>query len=148
MKSLTPVDVCRVIDTLSAWLRQPEQSELGRSFADWLGAVLLPRRMPCVAVPELENLQEARTLLAEPVKEWTKQWREEGREKGLEKGLEKGRQEGRKEGEAQFLIRLLERKFGLLDDEIRQRIDAADRDQLLEWGERILKAERIEEVFC
>jgi hypothetical protein len=117
-------------------LRQPEQSELGRSFAGWLREVLLPRRMPGVAMPALENLQEVRTLLAERVKEWTQQWREEGRE------------EGRKEAESQFLVRLLERKFGVLDDEIRRRIDAADRDRLLEWSERILTAERLEEIFC
>jgi hypothetical protein len=69
----SPADVCRVLDTLGAWLRQPQQAELGRSFVDWLREVLLPRRMPGVDMPELENLREVRTLLAERVKEWTQQ---------------------------------------------------------------------------
>ncbi|MFV1995842.1 MAG: DUF4351 domain-containing protein, partial [Verrucomicrobiales bacterium] len=99
--------------------------------------------MPGVEMPKLENLREARTLLAERVKEWTRQWREEG----LEEGLEKGREEGRKEGKSQLLARQLERKFGPLDEEIRRRIEEAGADQLLEWGERILTAERLEEVF-
>lgn len=125
----------RVLDALGTWLRQPEQSELGRSFVDWLRVVLLPRRMPGVDWPQLENLGEVRTLLAERVKEWTRQWREEGLA------------EGRKEGGAALLIRQFERKFGPLDEAIRRRINEADADQLLLWGERILTADRAEDVF-
>ena len=52
------------------------------------------------------------------------------------------------EGEAALLIRLLERKFGPLAPEHRARIDAADAETLLVWGERILTAETIEAVLA
>ena len=160
-----PEDVCQVIEALGAWLQRSEQSELRRAFVGWLREVLLPRRMPEAKsrIPELENLQEVRTLLAERVQEWTKQWREEGRkegrkegvqegiEKGIEQGIEQGRAEGiaegRKEGQARLLIRLLERKFGLLDAEVHRRISEADADRLLVWGEQLMTADHLEDVF-
>jgi hypothetical protein len=41
----------------------------------------------------------------------------------------------------------LERKFGPLAAEHRARIDAADAETLLRWGERLLSAETIDDVF-
>jgi hypothetical protein len=38
-------------------------------------------------------------------------------------------------------------KFGLLSSETEERILAADADRLLEWSERVLTAERLEDVF-
>ena len=62
--------------------------------------------------------------------------------------LMEGRQEGRKEGEEALLVRLLERKFGPLDRTTRTRVRQADAERLLEWGERLLTAERLEQVFA
>ena len=140
-----------VIEALVEWLQKPEQSDLRRAFVGWLRQVLLPRRMPEAEVPELENLQEVRTLLAERVKEWSEQWRDEGRREGRREGRQEGREEGlregRQEGEALLLMRLLERKFGPLEPMIRQRITEADADRLLAWGEQLLTADRLEKVF-
>ena len=75
-------------------------------------------------------------MLAERVKEWTMDWKQQGIE------------EGRKEGEAAVLLRQIERKFGAEAAEAyRTRIDQADADTLLLWSERILTAERVEELF-
>lgn len=41
-------------------------------------------------LPEIENLEEAHTMLSKTVVEWTRQWRQEGLEEALKKGLEKG----------------------------------------------------------
>ena len=46
-----------------------------------------------------------------------------------------------------MLLRLLEHRFHALDEPTRKRIESADADQLLEWGERVLTAERLEDVF-
>ena len=70
-------------------------------------------------------------MLAERVKEWTKQWHDKGRQ----------------EGEAAVLRRLLERRFGNLDEESERRITSADSDQLLGWCDRVLAATNIEEIF-
>jgi len=74
-------------------------------------------------------------MLAERIDEWNRQV------------LEKGRQEGRQEGEVRLVLRLLEEKFGVLDDRSRERVRAADADRLLDWGTRILKARRLQDIF-
>ena len=55
---------------------------------------------PGIAVPE--ELLEVRNMLATRAETWKQQW------------LQEGRQEGRQEGEAALLVRLLERRFGVL----------------------------------
>ncbi len=54
---------------------------------------------------------------------------------------------GREEGEAVMLLRLIERKFGVVTEDTRRLIEAGDSEQLLEWGERILTATDISDVF-
>jgi len=44
-------------------------------------------------------------------------------------------------------MRQLEHKFGPLEATIRQRIVEADTDRLLAWGEQLLTADRLEDVF-
>ncbi len=68
-------------------------------------------------------------------------------EQSRQQGLEQGREQGLQQGEASVLIRLMERKFGSLTTDQRQRIEAADADTLLAWSERILTASSAEEVF-
>jgi predicted transposase YdaD len=80
------------------------------------------------------ELEEVRPMLRETVKEWTREWKNEG----LREGLSEGRREGRREGEARLLMRLLELKFGPLKPEDQARIDGADAERLLAWGERVL----------
>ena len=68
-------------------------------------------------------------------------------EKRLEEWSRQERETGRQEGEAQLLMTMLEQKFGPLDEVSRKRIRSADPNRLLEWGKRILRAERLTEVF-
>ena len=82
-------------------------------------------------------------MLAERVKEWTQNWKQQG----IEEGRQIGWQEGLQEGEAGLLLRLLERRFGPVDEVIRTRVRSADSQTLLIWGEQILTAQTIEEVF-
>lgn len=65
----------------------------------------------------------------------------------IEKWNQEIREEGRQEGEAALLIRQLERKFGSLDPQIRKRVEGAEPERLFEWGDRVLTAERLEDVF-
>jgi hypothetical protein len=52
-----------------------------------------------------------------------------------------------REGEARMLLRQLRLKFGPLDAATEERVRSADADRLLEWGDRILSAERLEDLF-
>ena len=46
-----------------------------------------------------------------------------------------------------MLFRQMERKFGKGSEKVKQKIEAADSDTLLEWGEKILNASTIDDVF-
>jgi hypothetical protein len=74
-------------------------------------------------------------VLAERIDRWNRELQE------------KGRQEGRQEATAQVLLRQLHLKFGPLAPEVEERVRSTDADRLLEWSERILTSERLEEVF-
>lgn len=79
-------------------------------------------------------------MLAERIDEWNRKLAEES--------LQKGRHEGRKEGEAHALLRLLEKKFGALPKGAQRRIAGAELERLLEWFDRAMTAERLEDVFA
>jgi Holliday junction resolvase len=51
------------------------------------------------------------------------------------------------QGVAAVLLRQMERKFGILTPETRQRIVEADAETLLAWSDRILTAQTPEEVL-
>jgi flagellar biosynthesis/type III secretory pathway protein FliH len=74
---------------------------------------------------------------------WYEQWRQEGKAEGLREGLE----QGRRQGEAELLMRQLRRKFGSVPRKIQTRLRNAQPEQLLDWGERLLTANSLEEVF-
>jgi flagellar biosynthesis/type III secretory pathway protein FliH len=70
---------------------------------------------------------------------WYEQWRQEGLREGLE--------QGRRQGEAELLLRQLRRKFGSVPRKIQTRLRNAQPEQLLEWGERLVTANSLEEIF-
>lgn len=61
--------------------------------------------------------------------------------------FEQGKIEGKIEGETLFLERLLQAKFGKLSQSYQHRIAAADPETLLSWGERVLNASTLAEIF-
>jgi len=63
-------------------------------------------------------------------------------------GIEKGMQQGMQQGEANMLLRQMTRKYGVdVTAAYREQIEKADAETLLEWSERLLFAEKIEEIF-
>ncbi len=57
------------------------------------------------------------------------------------------REEGIVQGEGNFLKRLLTSRYGELPRWAVERLECADRKQLESWGERLLRVQRLEEVF-
>lgn len=64
-----------------------------------------------------------------------KQWKEEGIQQGIQ------------QGEATILMRLIRRRFGDLPQPLAQQIIKADTETLLLWGDKILEATNLEEIF-
>jgi predicted transposase/invertase (TIGR01784 family) len=69
-------------------------------------------------------------------------------EKGMLRGLERGRQEGIEKGERIMLARMLERRFGELPGDVRERIEQASLGQLERWADRVLSAQTLAEVMA
>lgn len=122
-KSRGPEDVDGVLAALLEWLREPDLAELRRSFAAYLSEVLLPDRVPGVAIPRVADLQEVKSMLAERVTEWTHQWKQEGLEEGRKEGRNEGRNEALESARG-VLLRDLERRFGPLPEGVRRRVEA------------------------
>jgi hypothetical protein len=70
--------------------------------------------------------------------------REDGREEGLEEGL----QQGLRKGQAGLVLRLLERRFGVISGQYLEKLETAQLDQLSRWAERILEADSLSDVFA
>jgi hypothetical protein len=78
---------------------------------------------------------------------WEQRGIEKGIQAGIEKGMEKGLEQGQLLGQAALLERQLTRRFGPLPDELRSRLAAGSREQLQTWGDRVLDATTLAEVF-
>ena len=83
-------------------------------------------------MPKVRDLKELKMTLAERFDTWAQQHEQRGVERG----------------EALLLQRLLVRRFGALPAEIVGRIGAANSAQLELWGDRVLDAASLEEVFA
>ncbi len=86
-------------------------------------------------------------MLAGSIDRWNREIWEDGRQEGRQEGRREGRREGRQEGEADLVLRQLRLKLGPLEPDVEDRVRSADADRLLEWGERILTAESLQDVF-
>jgi predicted transposase/invertase (TIGR01784 family) len=90
--------------------------------------------------PEIRVLLQ-QTTTGEPIMQtFIDRYIEQGREQGRAQGIDLGRQQG----EAAMLLRLLEQRFGRPGDAVRERIEAADAETLLDWFERALTADSID----
>jgi hypothetical protein len=66
----------------------------------------------------------------------------------FEDGLEQGRVQGRTEGQAKSLVRLLEKRFGTLPEQLRARVFDADAQSLDAWFDRGFDAPDLQAVFA
>ena len=156
-----------VLRDINRWWPAPQFDSLRAAVLDWVKEYWYPHRFGGKIVPQVADLWEMerymqnkpKTILQlakERAKEaGRRQGRrlglEEGRQVGLEEGrrvgLEAGLEQGRRLGEAEMLLRQLERKFGVVPADIRRRVQSATSERLLEWAERVLLANRLDEVF-
>jgi predicted transposase YdaD len=142
----THAEIDGVVRALIEWLRSPQQDSLRRAFSVWLGRVILGR-LRGEAVTHVDDLQEMRAMLADQFQEWREEFMREASQEGLQKGLQKGLQEGLQKGEARLLLRLLAIRFGDLPLWVQERVQQADVSQLDHWGERLLDARTLADLF-
>jgi predicted transposase/invertase (TIGR01784 family) len=133
-------DVLFGVERLEEHVELDEEPELYRAFVGWLREVISPRLGATPdEIPQGLTFKEFRAMLAERIDSWTERDREKSRQEGL--------QQGQQLGEAKALLRVLERRFGSVDQAIRERIASADSDLLLELIDRSSTAESLADVF-
>jgi hypothetical protein len=81
------------------------------------------------------------------MQKWTQTYFDQGKAEGRTQGWAEGRTEGRIEGGAKMLVRVIEKRFGVVPPQLRQRIFSADAATLETWVERLLDAPDLQSVF-
>lgn len=146
-KSRTIEDLRHATNRLIQRLEGGENRSLREAFAEYLRTSLVPAMVPGAALPEIKDLLELKPMLEQRARQWRDEWKQEGLQEGLREGLQEGLQEGERKGEGKVLLRQLEKKFGRVDANVRTRIEEAQTDELLEWAERLVVAETLDEIF-
>ena len=130
-----PHQFARVAANLNIWLKRPEQNTLRRAVKEWL-IRMLKRRLPDIEVNEVHSLTEIEKMLA---RDWSEKWKDQGRVEGEQIGIAKG--------EILLLRKLLMKRWGNLPDWVEQKLNHANSEQLEAWGEKLLDADSLEELF-
>lgn len=138
-----------LVGLLHEWLA--DQPRLRRTIAIWIRAALMRRKEYRIVLPEIDDLQEIRIMLADRMEEWAKAYRaegmREGMQKGIQQGVQQGVQQGLRQGEALALQRLLVKRFGALSDAISARIADASSVEIETWFDRAIDAKSVDEIF-
>jgi len=145
---------------LHALVRQAPTAEtllpaIGAWFDGVFRTTLTSRGVDAERIPRFENLEGEQTMLAETLgnilderhEKGLQEGLQEGEARGIAKGREEGREEGRRLGELSILLRLVEMKFGSLEEADKKRLSQLNHDQIIRASARILTATTLEEIF-
>ncbi len=136
-QSRSAADLARVVESLSATLSDPRETELRRVFVDWVRR-LAERLAPSgAASPPMRTLEELKMTLEERVAGWPKQWLQEG----IEQGLAQQRALLRRQAALRFSEETATRAAPALER-------LADSDGLAAAGEWIVRADDGEELVA
>jgi len=132
----------QVIDAVVGWFRtHPDYTDLRRLFTELIGQAMAGGGLPG---PVPRDLMEMRTMLEILIEESKRKWRAEA----LAEGKAEGETMGRSEGQRQMLIRLIEHRFGPLQEPHRARVLSADEATLATWEKRLFEAQSIDDILA
>lgn len=139
--SRAPEELPDLVTALRAQLPPGEESELRRDFAR-LVLRTLRQTFPGVTIPEAATLEEI-PMFGQRLIDWRDRVLGEARAEGLARGQKAGEIAGQRA----MLLRLLEKRFGLLPERVRRQVQAIRSPRKLEaLAERVLVAESLEEM--
>ena len=127
------------------WL--DDRPDLRRMFSLWIRATLMRKQNYGILLPQVDDLQEIKVMLADRLEQWALAYIAEGELKGELKGKQEGRQEGRQEGEMLALQRLLSKRFGDIPVDITCLISNASVESIERWLDRIIDAQQLSDIF-
>lgn len=149
--SRTHGEIDDALRCLFANLKGPESASLRQAFSVWINRIILAR-LPGGPLNEIPELKEMCTVLEYRFAELEEQFRasgmREGMRKGMSEGLLKGRLEGIRQGKVDLLLEQLRKRFGSrLPRYVRERVQQSNVEQLSRWGERLLDARSLAQLF-
>ncbi len=97
------------------------------------------------ATPELEDVMA--TIEEQIFQRGFEKGVQQGVEQGIQQGVEQGVEQGRAEALRDTLGRLLRARFGGVDVSIERHLESASESDLDRWLERVVTAERPEDIF-
>jgi flagellar biosynthesis/type III secretory pathway protein FliH len=92
-----------------------------------------------ILLPQIDDLQEIKVMLADRLEEWAHGYIAEGELKGELKGLQ--------QGEMLALQRLLAKRFGVIPMETVTLISQAPLEDIERWFDRAIDATKLSDVF-
>jgi flagellar biosynthesis/type III secretory pathway protein FliH len=108
-------------------------------FALWIRATLMRKQNYSILLPQIDDLQEIKVMLADRLEEWAHGYIAEGKQEGL--------QEGKQQGEILALQRLLAKRFGVIPMETVTLISQAPLEDIERWFDRAIDAKALPDVF-
>ena len=124
-------------------------------FIDYM--LTLPEPLAIVYNDEIHRIEEEKNMAyittAERIgmQKGLEQGLQQGMQQGIQQGMQQGMQQGLRQGARQlghmFFLRLVKRKFSTIPNKYLSKIDEADEESLLAWGERTLDATSLEDIF-
>jgi flagellar biosynthesis/type III secretory pathway protein FliH len=92
-----------------------------------------------ILLPQIDDLQEIKVMLADRLEEWAHGYIAEGKQEGL--------QEGKQQGEMLALQRLLAKRFGVIPMETVALISQAPLEDIEKWFDCAIDAKQLSDVF-
>lgn len=133
-----PQSISILIGLLGEWLI--DRPDLRRMFAIWIRATLMRKPEYRIVLPEIDDLQEIKVMLADRLEEWALDYKAQGMQQGM--------RQGEKNGEALALQRLLTKRFGVLTPDITSIIAAAPIEKIEAWFDLAIEAAQLNDVFA
>jgi predicted transposase YdaD len=109
------------------------------SFIDWI--LRLPKTLETHYDAQIRQLEEETDM------NYITRIEQQGIQQGIQQGMQEGVQQGMHQGECTLFLRLLRHKFKQIPQDYVIKINEADSACLLRWGELLLGAKTLEEVF-
>ena len=125
----SPKAVSDLVKLLIDWLE--DRPDLRKMFAQWLRATLMRKPEYGIVMPQVDDLQEIRVMLADKLEVWAKAYIAEGKQ----------------EGEALALQKLLAKRFGVIPVGITEQIANASLLQIEQWFDIAIDAKTLKDVF-
>jgi len=157
----SPTSIEDIINLLIEWLA--DRPDLKRMFALWIRATLMRKPNYSILLPQIDDLQEIKVMLADRLEEWAHGYMAEGELKGKQQGLQEGKQQGLQEGKQQglqegkqqglqqgemlALQRLLAKRFGVIPVETVALLSHASLEDIERWFDRAIDAKELSAVF-